>query len=70
MPHILQPKNSILKADDVEELLKDYNISLAQLPKIKLTDPGIPEGSVVGDVIKIERKEEEGTHTYFRVVVM
>jgi len=67
--HILQPKHSKLKQEEVKKLLSELNISLAQLPKIKAEDPAIPEGSVVGDVIKIERKEEENVITYYRVVV-
>lgn len=70
MSHILQPKQSILKANEVEEKLKEFNISLTQLPKMKVTDAAIPEGAVVGDVIRIERKEEDGVHEYFRVVVL
>jgi DNA-directed RNA polymerase subunit H (RpoH/RPB5) len=70
MPHILQPKHTILKQEDVEKILQKYNVSLAQLPKIKITDPAIPEGSNVGDVIKIERKDEVGTHVYYRVAVL
>lgn len=70
MPHILQPKHTILKQEDVEKILQKYNVSLAQLPKIKITDPAIPEGSNVGDVIKIERKDESGTHIYYRVAVL
>jgi len=68
--HVLQPKHIILKQKEVEELLENYNISLSQLPKIKITDAAIPEGANVGDVIKVERKDEEGTHPYFRVVVL
>lgn len=68
--HILQPKHSILKSKETEELLKQYNISLAQLPKIKVTDAALPEGANIGDVIKIERDEEDGKHVYFRVVVV
>ena len=67
--HILQPKHTKLKPEEVEKLLKDLNISLAQLPKIKITDTGLPEGCEKGDVIKIERKEEDKTHIYYRVVV-
>ena len=67
--HILQPKHSKLKTDDVEKLLKEYNISLSQLPKINAEDPALPENSKVGDVIKIERKDDEGTVAYYRVVV-
>jgi DNA-directed RNA polymerase subunit H len=70
--HVLQPKHTILKQDEVEKILEKYNISLAQLPKIKIADPAIPEGANVGDVIKIERKNEEGGKStpYFRVVVL
>lgn len=67
--HILQPKNSKMKQEEVEKLLAKYNISLAQLPKISKKDPAIPEDCQVGEVIKIERKTEEGVQEYFRVVV-
>ena len=67
--HILQPKHSKLSEKDTDELLKKLNISKAQLPKILSTDAALPEGINVGDVIKIERKEEDKTHTYYRVIV-
>ena len=67
--HILQPKHIKLSEKDVEALLEKYNISKAQLPKIILKDAGLPEGCEKGDVIKIERKEEDKTHLYYRVVV-
>lgn len=67
--HILQPKHAKLKSDEVKNILSKYNISLAQLPKIKSDDPALPEGCTLGDIIKIERKEEDKVHTYFRVVV-
>jgi len=67
--HILQPKHSKLKPDEIQELLNKYNISLSQLPKIKIDDAGLPEDCNVGDVIKIERKEEDGVKVYYRVVV-
>lgn len=66
--HVLQPKHTKLKEDEVKELLEQYNISLTQLPKIKSTDPAAPEGCVPGNVLKIERKEEETTNIYYRVV--
>jgi DNA-directed RNA polymerase subunit H len=69
--HVLQPKHTILKKDEVDKLLKQYNISLTQLPKIKITDPALPDGSNVGDVIKIERKDHEGMDSvYYRIVVV
>lgn len=67
--HILQPKHSKLNRKDAEELLSKLNISKAQLPKILSTDPALPEGCIVGDIIKIERKEGDKVHIYFRIVV-
>jgi len=67
--HILQPKHSKLKKDEAEKLLTDLNISLPQLPQIKQEDPALPEGCNIGDLIKIERKEEEKVNIYYRVVV-
>ncbi|MBI3334863.1 DNA-directed RNA polymerase subunit H [Candidatus Pacearchaeota archaeon] len=66
--HILQPKHTKLKPDEVRLILTKYNISLAQLPKIKSSDPSVPEGSAVGDILKIERKDGEAVHLYYRVV--
>ena len=69
--HILQPKHIKLKEKEEDELLESLNISKAQLPKILSTDPALPEGCSVGDIIKIERKEPESeeTNVYHRVVV-
>lgn len=66
--HILQPKHTKLKQNEVKELLEKYNISISQLPKIKATDPCVPEGSQRGDVLKLERKDEDKINVYFRVV--
>jgi DNA-directed RNA polymerase subunit H len=68
--HILQPKHTKLKIKEVENLLSELNISLAQLPKIKITDPALPEGCEISDVIKIEVNEEGEKNTYFRVVAV
>ncbi len=67
--HILQPKHTKLKEKEIQEVLERFNISKAQLPKILSNDPAIPEGCVVGDVIKIERKDEDKIYPYYRVVV-
>jgi len=67
--HNLQPKHSKLKQEDVLKFLAKYGISASQLPKIKAEDPLLPEKCNVGDIIKIERKEEDKTYEYFRVVV-
>jgi len=67
--HILQPKHSKITEKESEELLNTLNISKAQLPKISSTDPALPEGCVVGEIIKVQRKEEENVFTSYRVVV-
>jgi len=69
MSHILQPKHTKLSKKEGEELLKNLNVSKAQLPKIYADDSGLPEGCEVGDIIKIERKSEDKTSYYYRVVV-
>jgi len=68
--HKLQPTHTKLKTEEVEKLLKELNISLAQLPKIKITDSAIPDGSDIGDVIKIERSTDGKKAFYYRVVVV
>ena len=67
--HILQPKHLKLKEEEVEKILKKFNISRSQLPKISLDDPALPESCKVGDVIKIEREDKEEKFEYFRVIV-
>ena len=66
--HALQPKHTKLKKEEVDKLLSSLNISLAQLPKIKTTDPGLPEGCEISDVIKIERDVDGKIMIYYRVV--
>ena len=67
--HVLQPKHSKITEKEAEELLIKLNISKAQLPKIFSTDPALPEGCVVGEIIKVQRKEEENLFISYRVVV-
>jgi len=68
--HALQPKHIKLKQEDVEKLLAELNISLAQLPKIKITDTALPEGTEISDVFKIERIIDGEKHDYYRVVTV
>jgi DNA-directed RNA polymerase subunit H (RpoH/RPB5) len=67
--HILQPKHTKLKPEDVKKIVDKYNISVSQLPKIKSDDAALPEGCVLGDVLKIERRDGNKIHIYYRVVV-
>ncbi len=66
--HILQPKHTKLSSHEADKLLSDLNISLAQLPKIKITDIALPEGAEISDVVKIERTIEGKKTNYYRVV--
>jgi len=67
--HILQSKHVKLKKEEAEKLLDKLNISKAQLPKVLSSDPALPENCLVGDVIKIERKDKDKINLYYRVVV-
>jgi len=69
--HYLQPKHSKLSKEEKTKLLAKLNISLSQLPKIFQSDPAIINSNFeIGDIIKIERKDEEGNvQEYLRVVV-
>jgi len=68
--HILQPKHLKLSQDEVKKLISDLNISLTQLPKIRIIDPALPENSEIGDVIKIERNIDGKKTFYYRVVII
>jgi len=67
--HILQPKHTKISQEEAKVLLSKYKINSYQLPKIKKTDPALPENAKIGDVIKIERKNNTGKVTYYRVVI-
>jgi DNA-directed RNA polymerase subunit H len=69
--HILQPKHIKLNEKQAEELLEKLNVSKSQLPKIISSDPALPEGCNVGDIVRIERKDPNTgeLNLYYRVVV-
>jgi DNA-directed RNA polymerase subunit H (RpoH/RPB5) len=67
--NILQPKQTKMSQKDAQELLDKLNISKSQLPKIFSNDSSLPEGCNIGDIIKIERKEDGEVNVYYRVVV-
>jgi DNA-directed RNA polymerase subunit H (RpoH/RPB5) len=68
--HELQPIHTKMKIDEIERLTKEFNISIAQLPKISIKDPTMPEGCEISDVIKIERTKEGKKSVYYRVVAL
>ncbi len=69
--HILIPKHIKLNEGQKEKVLKDYNISVKELPRILKTDPAIISlNAKPGDVIKIVRKSLTASEAvFYRVVV-
>ncbi len=69
--HILVPEHTKVNEDEKQKLLKQFNISIKQLPEIKLSDPAIQRlNPKIGDVIKIRRKSPTiGESFFYRVVI-
>ncbi len=69
--HVLYSKHEKLSEKEKRELLKKYNITLKQLPKIRINDPAIKHLNVKpGDIIKITRNSPvAGKSIYYRVVI-
>ncbi len=67
----LSPQYKIMQKEEVDKLLEEYNVSLKDLPKIKLNDPAVKQlNANEGDVIEINRKSATaGEYNYYRVVV-
>ncbi|WP_247729703.1 DNA-directed RNA polymerase subunit H [Halovivax limisalsi] len=53
--HELVPEHSVLDESAVEDVLDEYDIDRTDLPKIKRSDPALPDAADVGDVIEIVR---------------
>ena len=70
--HELVPDHTLLEDDDdeIEEMLDEYNVKRTDLPKIKRTDPALPDEADAGDVIRIERDSRTtDTAVVYRLVV-
>ena len=67
----LVPKHEIMTEDEKAAFLKQYNISLKQLPRIRHDDPAVKElAAKKGDIIMVTRNDPEvGEYPYYRVVV-
>ena len=69
--HILVPEHTKLGEEEKRKLLEQYNISIKQLPQIKLDDPAIKHlNPKVGDVMKIKRISPTVGETFFYRVVI
>ncbi|MCT9095329.1 DNA-directed RNA polymerase subunit H [Haloarchaeobius sp. HME9146] len=53
--HEMVPEHTILDEDELEDVLTEYDIDSTDLPKIKRTDPALPDDAEVNDVIKVVR---------------
>ena len=71
LEHVLIPLHEKLSDKDKEKVLKDFGISVRELPKILKTDPAVRHLAVQpGDVVRITRvSEKAGTQLYFRGVI-
>jgi len=71
MSHELVPQHMIVSEEEIKELLKKYNISPDQLPKMLDTDPvSIAIGAKPGQFVKIIRKSHTAKEAVaYRLVV-
>ena len=69
--HIYVPKHTKLTKQEKADLLKKYNISIDELPRITKSDKAIAHLNIDnGDIVKIARKSHTaGESIYYRVVV-
>jgi DNA-directed RNA polymerase subunit H len=69
--HVLVPKHSKCSETEKKALLKKYNITIADLPKISINDAAIVDMNLEpGDVVKIVRESPTAGETiFYRVVI-
>lgn len=53
--HTLVPDHSLMDEEELQSVLDEYDIKRTDLPKIKRSDPALPDEADVGDVVKIVR---------------
>jgi len=53
--HNLVPEHTVIEEDALEDVLAEYDIERTDLPKIKRTDPALPDDAEVGDVVEVVR---------------
>ncbi|MEF8757473.1 MAG: DNA-directed RNA polymerase subunit H [Halobacteriales archaeon] len=68
--HELVPEHDVLDDDEVEDVLGEYDLDRTDLPKIKRTDPALPDEAGPGDVVKVVRDSRTtDTAVVYRLVV-
>ncbi|MBW2967173.1 DNA-directed RNA polymerase subunit H [Candidatus Woesearchaeota archaeon] len=64
--HILIPKHKKVSEKEKNEVLSRFNITVNELPSIKMSDPALRGLDVEpGDVIRIERESPTAGNTVF-----
>ena len=64
--HVLIPPHKKISETEKKTLFKTYGITERELPKIRVSDPGIVDlGVAEGDVVKIVRKSPTAGETVF-----
>ena len=71
LEHELVPDHVLMTEEETQELLKKYNITRGQLPKIKSSDVVVKQiNAKPGDVLKIIRKSlTAGKAVAYRLVI-
>jgi len=69
--HILVPQHDKCSEAEKKALLKKYNITISNLPKISINDAAIVDMNLEpGDVVKITRESATAGETiFYRVVI-
>lgn len=68
--HTLVPEHIPLSEAETEDVLEEYEIERTDLPRIKASDPALPDEAVPGDVIKIVRDSRTAdTAVAYRLVI-
>jgi DNA-directed RNA polymerase subunit H len=69
--HILVPKHEKCSEAEKKAVLKRYNVTIADLPKISIYDAAITDMNLApGDVVKITRNSATAGKTiFYRVVI-
>ncbi|MCL7475606.1 MAG: DNA-directed RNA polymerase subunit H [Methanosarcinales archaeon] len=69
--HNMVPQHILIPENEVNKVLKEYDVDKEQLPKIKISDPVIVEiGAEIGDVIKVIRNSPTaGEAVVYRLVI-
>jgi DNA-directed RNA polymerase subunit H len=68
---MLVPEHILLTEEEAAEVLKRYNITPGQLPKIKTSDVVVKQiGAKPGDILKITRKSlTAGKAVAYRLII-